>query len=896
MYEIVCKLKLLKAEFRRQKKRTGDLTANVRKAKDFLDKAQSLFTIHKEDIFLNLVKCCRRVYSAAVKLEISMLQQRAKLRWLKHGDQNSKVFFRKINSTRVKQRVFQITNINGETLTNQQEVIQEFVSYFQTLLGGNSPHRTVDLGFLQHEVRQITTAEASLLVAPATAHEVKEAFFEIDVESAPGPDGFGSAFYRAAWPVIGQSMVEAVGEFFRTGKLLKQINNTLLALIPKVNMPTYVSDYRPISCCNVLYKAITKIMVKRIQRVLPLLINYSQNAFVPGRSIADNILLAQELLAGYNQARLPERCTLKVDIQKAYDSVEWDFLLEGGRGLRQGDPISPYLFVLVMEIGSALLRYRIHNAPNFQYHWKCKDLGIINLCFADDVLLFCKADIPSIKILTDTLSEFATFSGLKVNPAKSQIILSRAVQQQRQQLLDCVGFQEGSLPIKYLGIPLSSSRLTIADCRPLIDKVDTRLAGWNHQTLSYAGRLQLIKSVISTLHTYWASVFILPKGVLKMLERKMRTFLWQGPSGEGQAKVAWDQICKPKAEGGLGLRSLIIMNQALILKQLWRILQNDGSSIWVDWIQQNRLRRSTIWTFNRSTGSWCWKKLLKLRPILHRGVHYKVGDGSSFSLWQDPWHDRGPLCLSFPRGIEVTGLPLSSTLSSVLQRNQWCWPAATDSDIVEIMSMLPPTTPSAVDTICWRSNSGKFTLTSAVLLIQPPSPHAHWQGLLQGKFKIPRHGFILWLAFLEKLSTMDKPWVPRTENGCVLCGGQISETHDHLFFKCWFSKRCLTILNHKVKFQWPYLEWQRGIMWASKRLRGNHLVNAALRATLAALVYHIWAERNSRKFAATSSSADLISNRVLEDIRMRIMATDIPHSLQSRSLYRIWKLTWPLGQ
>ncbi|KAL0286732.1 UNVERIFIED_CONTAM: hypothetical protein Sradi_7141400 [Sesamum radiatum] len=381
----------------------------------------------------------------------------------------------------------------------------------QTLIGRSSPLRTVDLGFLQHELRQITPAEASLLVATVTAAE---------------------------------SMFEAVGEFFRTGKLLKQINTTLLALIPKVNMPTYVSDYRPISCCNVLYKAITKIIVKRIQRVLPLLINYSQNAFVPGRSISDNILLAQELLAGYNQTRLPERCTLKVDIQKAYDSVEWDFLLEvltlfnfpthfinlieqcvstasfsvslngaihgffkGGRGLRQGDPMSPYLFVLVMEVGSALLRYRVQNATQFQYHWKCKELGLLNLCFADDILLFCKADIPSVKVLTETLSEFATFSGLKVNPAKSQIIFSRAVQQQRQQLLDCVGFQEGSLPIKYLGIPLTSSRLTIADCRPLIDKVDTRLAGWNHQNLSYAGRIQLIKSVLSTLHTYWASVF-----------------------------------------------------------------------------------------------------------------------------------------------------------------------------------------------------------------------------------------------------------------------------------------------------------------------------------------------------------------------------------------------------
>ncbi|KAK4381248.1 hypothetical protein Sango_2986300 [Sesamum angolense] len=374
-----------------------------------------------------------------------------------------------------------------------------------------------------------------------------------------------------------------------------------------------------------------------------------------------------------------------------------------------------------MEVGSALLRYRVQNATQFQYHWKCKELGIINLCFADDVLLFCKADIPSIKLLTETLSEFATFSGLKVNPAKSQIIFSRAVQQQRQQLLDCVGFQEGSLPIKYLGIPLTSSRLTLADCRPLIDKVDTRLAGWNHQNLSYAGRLQLIKSVLSTLHTYWASVFILPKGVLKMLERKMRTFLWQGPSGGRQEKVAWDQICKPKAEGGLGMRSLITMNQAPILKQMWRILQNDGSSIWVNWIHRYRLRQSTLWTFNRTTDSWCWKKMLKLRPILQRGVNYKVGDGSSFSLWQDVWHEQGPLCLSFPRGIEVTGLPLSSTLSSILQRNQWCWPAETDSDIAEIMSLLPPTNPSTADTICWRSNSGKFTLHSAILLIQPPS-------------------------------------------------------------------------------------------------------------------------------------------------------------------------------
>ncbi|KAL0284158.1 UNVERIFIED_CONTAM: hypothetical protein Sradi_7206800 [Sesamum radiatum] len=379
------------------KRLKGNLTDNVRQAKNFLDKAQVLFTTYKEDIFLDLVKSCRRVYSVAVKLEISMLQQRAKLRWLKHGDQSSKIFFRKINATRAKQRIFQITKGDGELVTVQQDVNQEFISYFQNLFGGPSLHRSIDLEFLRPELKHtITTAEASLLVTPVTLSEVKNAFFDIDAESAPGPDGYTSAFYRNAWPVIGQTLFQAVDEFFRTGKMLKQINTTLISLIPKVSLPRYVSDYRPIACCNVLYKSITKIIVKRLQQVLPLLIDYSQNAFVPGRSITDNILLAQELLAGYNQKRLPSRCTIKLDIQKAYDSVEWDFMLEvlklfhfphhfivlinqcvstasfsvslngsihgffkGGRGLRQGDPMSPYLFVLVMEIWNLLLKFRL---------------------------------------------------------------------------------------------------------------------------------------------------------------------------------------------------------------------------------------------------------------------------------------------------------------------------------------------------------------------------------------------------------------------------------------------------------------------------------------------------------------------------------------------------------
>ncbi|KAL0283846.1 UNVERIFIED_CONTAM: hypothetical protein Sradi_7214800 [Sesamum radiatum] len=171
MYETVCKLKLLKDVFRQQKRLKGNLTDNVRQAKNFLDKAQVLFTTYKEDIFLDLVKSCRRVYSVAVKLEISMLQQRAK---------------------------------------------------------------SIDLEFLRPELKHtITTAEASLLVTPVTLSEVKNAFFDIDAESAPGPDGYTSAFYRNAWPVIGQTLFQAVDEFFRTGYNQKRLPNRLKVDIQK---------------------------------------------------------------------------------------------------------------------------------------------------------------------------------------------------------------------------------------------------------------------------------------------------------------------------------------------------------------------------------------------------------------------------------------------------------------------------------------------------------------------------------------------------------------------------------------------------------------------------------------------------------------------------------------
>ncbi|KAL2253011.1 UNVERIFIED_CONTAM: hypothetical protein Sindi_0095800 [Sesamum indicum] len=407
MFAVTRKLKALKPVFREQRRKKGDLTLNVQLAKGFLDEAQQLVSSDRQnEAFLLLEHCCRLVYAKAAKLEQIMLQQRAKMQWMKGGDQCSRIFFRKIAKRRVARRILQINDDNGTIHTEPEEIINEFVCYYQNLLGGNRRQITLDIGFLRPLARHIlSNEEAGHLILAFTPDDVKQAVFDIADDKAPGPDGYSSGFFKAAWPVVGQEVTKAVLEFFSTGKLLKQVNSTLLALIPKVHTPMTVGDFRPISCCNVLYKIIAKLLVQRLSVVLDKIISPYQGAFILGRSIWDNILLAQELLTGYNQVSLPPRCTLKVDIKKAYDTVEWDFLLAvlqlfgfpqtftrwieecvttaafsiglngnphgffaGARGLRQGDPLSPYLFVLVMEVLHLGLLQLIEQDSQFSFH------------------------------------------------------------------------------------------------------------------------------------------------------------------------------------------------------------------------------------------------------------------------------------------------------------------------------------------------------------------------------------------------------------------------------------------------------------------------------------------------------------------------------------------------
>ena len=174
------------------------------------------------------------------------------------------------------------------------------------------------------------------------------------------------------------------------------------------------------------------------------------------------------------------------------------------------------------------------------------------------------------------------------------------------------GFRLGVLPVRYLGVPLVTRRLTDQDCLPLVEKISFRINHWSTQFLSYAGRLQLIQSVVYSIQNFWCRQFLLPKSVLKKLNQLCSSFFWKGTSGSGKgARVKWQDVCYPKAEGGLGLKDILSWNQACMIQHLWSIFTRSGS-IWIAWIYDYVLKGRSIWCVSASPNcSWNWRKLLQ---------------------------------------------------------------------------------------------------------------------------------------------------------------------------------------------------------------------------------------------------------------------------------------------
>ncbi|KAL1198538.1 putative ribonuclease H protein [Cardamine amara subsp. amara] len=752
-----------------------------------------------------------------------------------------------------------------------------------------------------------------LLTSEVTEEEIYKVLFSMPNNKSPGPDGYNSEFFKEVWPIIGKEFIIGVQSFFAKGFLPKGINSTILALVPKKQSSTEMKDYRPISCCNVLYKVISKILANRLKGVLPYIISMNQSAFVKDRLLIENLLLATELVKDYHKESISSRCAIKIDISKAFDSVQWSFLLntlkalnfpdifihwislcittasfsvqvngelvgyfQSNRGLRQGCPLSPYLFVLAMNVLSKLLD-KAASARQTGFHPKCKNLGLTHLSFADDILVFTDWKIRSIEGIVEVFDEFARYSGLQISLEKSTLYLAGVTAPTRDGINTRFPFSIGQLPVRYLGLPLLTRKMTATAYQPLIDSIKGKINTWTTRFLSLAGRLQLISSVLMSISNFWLSAFQLPKACLKEIEKLCSSFLWSGPAlNPKKAKVAWEDLCKPKDEGGLGLRPLSEVSKVFRLKLVWRII-SASSSLWVKWIQMNLLHKGSFWSIGESSnrGSWMWRKILKARPLARDFHKVRIGDGKQTSFWYDCWSELGCIYdVLGPRGVVDLGIPLSSTVASA-------WTATrrrrhrTENlcDIERILELKRTRSVGEPDTPLWRHSGDNyknfFNSKATWKLIRNAGPPLSWTKCIWFKHSTPKFSLFAWLAIKNRLATGERMsyWNVGANTSCIFCRDPM-ESRQHLFFSCTYSHEVWAYATKGLLKSRFSSHWHDILPFIS----GNALdrrTRFLYRYVFQATVHILWRERNARRHGEAPNPPSVIQKMIDKQVRNR---------------------------
>ncbi|XP_074315473.1 uncharacterized protein LOC141651673 [Silene latifolia] len=454
MFRIVQKLKGLKADLRKlNKKHFGDIEnlTHVTEIALLQFQSQLIQDPLNEELCMSERECAKDLAELKIARD-QYLRQKAKCDWMKSGDDNTAYFHAQIKRRRARNRVFQIKDMNQNMCSNPDAIQAAFEQYYKILLG--------------------------------TSKELVKAIYAIPGTKAPGPDRYTSQFFKDNWEIVGPDVVTAVKGVFQSGQLLKQCNNTIITLIPKVEIPDSVLQFRPIA------------------------------------------------------------------------------------------------------------------------YW----------------------DRASITLLLKAFDYFSKASGLTMNKGKSNFYCNGIDELLVKEIEQNSGIKRGTVPFMYLGVNVSPKRPSILDCTCLVERVVDRIRSLGSRKLSYAGRIVLIKAVLTTLHRYWGRIFILPKTVIGRIEAVCRAYLWHGTDqNESPALVSWEQVRKPKKQGGLGFKDLHLWNVASISKYAWWVTQKKYH-LWVRWVHAVYIKQSDWMTYKPGVGSsWAMRKICQVKEIFKD--HFSEGNG-----------------------------------------------------------------------------------------------------------------------------------------------------------------------------------------------------------------------------------------------------------------------------
>ncbi|GJT90597.1 RNA-directed DNA polymerase, eukaryota, reverse transcriptase zinc-binding domain protein, partial [Tanacetum coccineum] len=615
-----------------------------------------------------------------------------------------------------------------------------------------------------------------------------------------------------AWHIVGTDVCKAVKEFFAKGKLLGELNATLITLVPKISTPKKVSDFRPIACCN----------------------------------ITDNLLLSQELLKGYDCKKGPKRCSMKIDIQKAYDTVDWGFLEDTLRlfWISSQNGNMDYGFYGSFNL---ILQQKIKEDGCFKYHFGCKRLKITHLSFADDLLVLCNGDANSVKVIKKALDSFSKVSGLHPNLGKSIIFCGNMDKGDIERILHILPFKQGKLPMRYLGVPLVAKKIGVKDCKCLLDKIKDRISCWKNNSLSYAGRTQLLASVLASIQVYWASVFRFPKMVIKDMERLFKGFLWnKGELQRGKARVSWKEVCQPKQNGGLGLKPIESWNPSC-----------------------------------ETPMECCCQKRYSLGAVdLHGKAERKeclgVRNGCNISTWHDKWCHLPALdSIVSRREIFAAGFSNEDTIAGCILHNKWKWPEEWYSKYPILNQYIVPTLNNNIsDKLMWIGNNGcekEYAINHVWKDLRILNAYVQWWKVIWFTQNVPRHAFVLWMAIKGKLVTQDKlnVWYPGKNLKCPLCL-KIEDSHKHLFFECDYSKSVWREMQSLANIQ-QLNDLESSMNSLASLPCKNNIWSVVRRLCVADTVYHLWQERNLRTFQDKNRSYKCLITVIKDNIKSRLI-------------------------